>query len=260
MKAIDVGWRLLMTALAFALFSVGGLLLTVCVFPCLRCVPNRHGRRQRWARRIIQRAFAVFMGFMRRSGIMTLTMNGHERLWNAQGMLVLANHPTLIDVVAIIACMPNANCVVKAALWDSFFLGGVVRAAGYIRNDDSATLIADCATSLRQGDNLVIFPEGTRTVPGSGSSFQRGAAYIALAAQATVLPVLLTCQPSTLTKDKRWYQIPPRRFDFTLEVNPPVPLHKLIAEPAHTPLGARHLTESLQHYFSQRLALKECAV
>lgn len=257
MKGLSYGWRLLMTALAFSLFSEGALLLTLVVFPALRLVPNRNGRRQRLARAIIQRAFALFIGFMRLSGIMRLSMSGEGRLEQARGTLVLANHPTLIDVVAIIARMPNANCVVKAALWDSPFLGGVVRAAGYIRNDDSGSLIADCAASLRRGDNLLIFPEGTRTVPGRELKFQRGAAHIALAAQAPILPVTLSCSPSTLTKDKRWHQIPPRRFDFGLDAGRPLALAELLPAETQPSLASRRLSEALQDYFSQTLARKE---
>lgn len=257
MQQINYVWRLFMTALAFALFSTGGLLLTLLVFPFLYLLPSRDGGRQRMARGVIQRGFAFFIGFMCRSGIMTLSMSGEEKLAQAQGMLVLANHPTLIDVVAIIACMPNANCVVKAALWDSVFLGGVMRATGYIRNDDSGALVADCADALHQGNNLVIFPEGTRTVPGAGLKFQRGAAHIALAARVPILPVLLRCYPSTLTKDAPWYRIPARRFHFILEVGEPLLVDDLL--PADTPstLASRRLSESLHHYFSQALARKE---
>ncbi|WP_024304133.1 1-acyl-sn-glycerol-3-phosphate acyltransferase [Pseudogulbenkiania sp. MAI-1] len=257
MLRLNYLWRLAMTGLAFALFSEGGLLLTLLVFPFLKLVPAADGRRCRLARRVIQRAFAVFIGFMCRVGIMTLEVKDGERLRAAQGMLVLANHPTLIDVVAIIARMREANCVVKAALWDSPFLGGVVRTTGYIRNDDSETLIADCARSLQQGDNLVIFPEGTRTVPGAPLKFQRGAAHIALASGAPILPVVLSCTPSTLTKDKRWYQIPPQRFHFTLEVGEPLQVAALVPPDTPSSLASRRLSEALQHYFSQALARKE---
>jgi len=72
----------------------------------------------------------------------------------------------------LIAHIPNAVCVVKAKLWSNPFFGGVVRAAGYIRNDEPETLMRDCAACLAAGLPLIIFPEGTRTVPGERLHFR----------------------------------------------------------------------------------------
>lgn len=244
-----------MTALAFSSFSLGGLFLSMFVFPFLYLLPAKQGLRRRVARRAIQLTFKLFVKMMCVSGIMSLKAKGIEQLRNAQGMLVLANHPTLIDVVVIMSYMPFANCVVKSNLWDNFFLGGVVRAAGYIRNDgESETLIRDSSQSLGLGESLVIFPEGTRSIPGKPLKFLRGAAHIALASKARVLPIILTCTPPTLSKAERWYQIPSRRFHITLDVDEPLPLTNLVDPTLASSMASRRLTETLQHYFSQKLS------
>ncbi len=255
LSRLDYLWRLLMTALAFSMFGLGGLLLSLTVFPLLYLLPAGKGLRRRVARRVIQRSFALFVGMMCVTRIMTLEVRGAERLSEAGGCLVLANHPTLIDVVVMISLMPSANCVVKSALWDSFFMGGVIRAARYIRNDDSETLVRDCARSLQRGDSLVIFPEGTRSVAGRPNKFLRGAARIALSSGADIVPVILDCTPSTLSKQEKWYQIPSRRFHFRLEVLPALPLAELVREPVADSVASRRLTEALQTFFGQRLAL-----
>lgn len=256
---LNYGWRLLATGFSFASFSVGGLALTLLVFPLLFLLPTKNGARRRAARRVISQSFAFFIGMMRRLGIMTIQVSGVERLRELKGALVLANHPTLIDVVAILSYMPHADCVVKSALWNSPFLGGVVRAAGYISNDDSEGLMHDCAASLSGGDSLVIFPEGTRTVPGQPLKLQRGAAHIALLSRAPIVPVVLSCTPSTLSKDKRWYQIPDQPFHITLDMREPLALEDLIGEEAASPLAARRLTQALQQYFTLELQQHELA-
>lgn len=254
-------WRLLMTALAFSSFSIGGLCLSVFVFPFLYVLPTRHGLRRRVARRCIQLTFKLFVKMMCVSGIMSLDVHRAERLRNARGMLVLANHPTLIDVVVMISYMPFANCVVKSKLWDNFFLGGVVRAAGYIRNDDkSEALIEDSSKSLCLGESLIIFPEGTRSVAGKPFKFLRGAAHIALASEAQILPVILTCTPPTLSKAERWYQIPSRRFHITLDVEDPLLLNDLVDCSLASSVASRRLTETLQHYFSQKLSHRTSSI
>ena len=81
-----------------------------------------------------------------------------ERL-DRNGLLVLANHPTLVDVVLLVSRLPNADCVVKSRLANNPFTRGPVRATVYICNDNGAGLVDDCIASVRSGHNLLIFPE-----------------------------------------------------------------------------------------------------
>ena len=244
-------WRLAATGGCFAAFGCGGLLLSVLVFPLLWLLPGQ--TRSRQARWIIHKSFAAFIGLMEAVGIMRLEVIGGDRLRNCRHTLVLANHPTLIDVVALISLMPEASCVVKQALWKNPFLGGVVRAAGYISNADPENLIKDCADDLAAGYPLVIFPEGTRSQPGQPLRFLRGAAYIALKSGRPMLPVLIDCSPSTLSKREKWYHIPPRRFKLRIEVREPIDASRWIAADEAPSIAARKLTQALETYFTQEL-------
>ena len=49
---------------------------------------------------------------MHRLGIMRYKINGLEKL-NRPGQLILANHPTLIDIVFLLSRIPVASCIVK---------------------------------------------------------------------------------------------------------------------------------------------------
>ncbi len=254
---INYCWRLVATGACFAVFSLGGLGLRVLIFPVLGLVPS--GRRSERVQWVIHKSFAAFLWLMEFSGVMRMEVFGAEKLRNCQGALVLANHPTLIDVVALVSLLPAASCVVKQALWTNPFLGGVVRAAGYISNSDPDSLINDCASGLKLGRSLVIFPEGTRTQPGAPLHFQRGAAYIVLRREVTVVvPVLIDCNPSTLTKSEKWYQIPPRRFHLRIRVLDPVDAKRWV-EPGERPMiAARKLTRALELFFIQELSKWTC--
>ncbi|MBN9424188.1 MAG: 1-acyl-sn-glycerol-3-phosphate acyltransferase [Candidatus Accumulibacter sp. 66-26] len=245
-------WRLLATGGCFAVFGFGGLALTTVVFPVLFFIPGRtRALRARW---VIHKSFRFFMRLMETVGVMRFEVIGAERLHRCRNTLVLANHPTLIDVVALISLMPTASCVVKRALWQNPFLGGVVRAANYISNSEPESLIDDCAADLAAGNPLIIFPEGTRTRPGQPLRFLRGASYIALKSGKPILPVLIDCNPSTLTKRERWYQIPRRRFHLRVEVLEPINAARWIAADDPQAIAARKLTLSLEAHFTQELA------
>ena len=250
---LNYAWRVLATGWCFLSFSLGGLLLTLTAFPLIRlCWWNADTRRDK-TQAVIHHSFRFFIAQMCWLGVMSVELHGAERLRRLGGELVFANHPTLIDVVLMISLMPRADCVVKESLWRHRGFGGVIRAAGYIPNRNPEQLVQACQQLLGKARPLIIFPEGTRTEPGQALQFQRGAAHMVLASQAAVLPILLTCEPPSLTRGKRWYQIPPRRFHVTLRVLDPVPFAQWGIATESLPLASRQLTRTLQQFFTQQL-------
>lgn len=208
-------WRFVGTAISFAVFGLCSFVLSVTVLPLLRMLPAAHCRRL--SRVVLQQGMRAFVGVMHRIGVLTYDFKGAGRL-GRPGQLIVANHPTLIDVVFLIAFAPQANCVVKHAMFRNLLTRSVVAAAGYISNDLTADMIEGAAAALRQGQCLIMFPEGTRTGVGQPLTFHRGAANIAVRAAVSVTPVYIRCEPITLTKAEPWYRIPPRRPHFTLAV------------------------------------------
>ena len=247
---LDHAWRVVATGLSFAAFGLGGLLLGGIVLPALMLIPDR-ARRRRRARRLVQQAFALHVALMRLLGVLTYTIHGRERL-RRDHLLILANHPTLIDVVFLISLLPNADCVVKRAVARNPFMRGPVRAAGYVSNDDGAGLVDDCIAAVKAGGSLVIFPEGTRTVPGQPPRLQRGAANIAVRGRLDITPVRITCWPPTLSKGQKWYRVPPRRFNILIEVGEDIPIGPFVASGDATKgdaIAARRVTDHLTRYF-----------
>lgn len=248
---INRAWRVLGTGLSFAAFGIGGLVLGGLLSLSLLLIRDPV-RRRVLARRLVQAGFATHVGLMHRLGLMTYDIRGGERL-QRNGLLILANHPTLIDVVLLIAQLPDADCVVKQAVARNPFMRGPVRAAGYVSNDDGAGLVDDCIAAVRAGGNLVIFPEGTRTVPGQPPKLRRGAANIAVRGRLDITPVRITCTPPTLTKGQKWYRVPSRRFHVQLEVGEDLPIAPFLNETGDAPRGdalaARRVTDHLAHYF-----------
>ncbi|MDN3640808.1 lysophospholipid acyltransferase family protein [Simiduia curdlanivorans] len=244
-------WRLFATGFSFTLFGLGGLLLPFYAVPWLLITP-KGVKRERKARWLVHINFRFFMNMMRALGILHYYVEDIDRL-RQPGQLILANHPSLIDVVLLISLLPQADCVVKSALMKNPSMRGVIRLAGYIANDDPEQVIAEAKASLARGNHLIIFPEGTRTVPGRAISFQRGAANVALRLEQAIRPVLITVEPATLTKQVAWYEIPlSGPFEMVLRVLPERSLPSTEGQPVS--LAARQLTKQLEHFFTEELA------
>lgn len=250
LKILNYYWRLLATGFSFFMFGVGGLLLRGLVFPILSLIPENKYKKIQRAQRSVHYSFYLFIGLMHRLGVMTYDIKGLEKL-NRPGQLILANHPTLIDIVFLISRIPVANCIVKEKLWHNPFTQGAVTHAGYISNADSEIMIEECVTYLKSGGILIIFPEGTRTKVNTDYNFQRGAARIALQANTVVTPVILHCDPSTLTKQDKWYQIPNNRFHLSMVVGNDMVLDEFLEIKPKT-VAVRRFNRYLQTYFSQQ--------
>jgi 1-acyl-sn-glycerol-3-phosphate acyltransferase len=248
-------WRLLATAMSFALFGLGGLCLRVLVFPLLACLPDTAQRHRQRARNTISRLFWAFIRFMARVGVLTYEVQGAERL-GRPGQMIIANHPSLIDVVYLIGLVRGANCVVKQSLWENPFTRGPVRSTGYVSNDGSADMLDKAAALLKAGETLIIFPEGTRTQPGQPPAFHRGAAAIALRGATVITPVTIRVSPTTLTKAEPWYRIPSRRVHFHLHVGADID-PSAFAALGPPPVASRRLNDYLHHYYTKELASDE---
>jgi 1-acyl-sn-glycerol-3-phosphate acyltransferase len=242
-------YRIPVTGLCFATFGLGGLLLGLTAFPLLQLLVRDADRRVRWSRELIRQCFRLFIEMMRFGGVVDTHIEGAERL-QRRGLLILASHPTLVDVVALISVTPYADCVVKAALVRNPFTRFPVRACNFILNHGGADLLGDCQASLHAGGNLVIFPEGTRSKPGQPLQLQRGAAQLALRAGVAITPVRIRCEPLGLTKGRPWWKTHDRPMRLTLQVGEDLPVQPFLdAAHGEFPLAARRLTGYLRDYF-----------
>lgn len=243
-------WRIVATAIAFTCFGIGGAMLGLVVFPVLHLSTRDPGRRGRRARALIGALFRLFVRWMRFLGLLTYELHGLERL-QRRGLLVLANHPTLIDVVFLIGFVPDALCVVKSTLANHPSTRGPVLATGYICNNSGADLLQTCVDKLKAGGNLIIFPEGTRTRPGQALKMHRGAAQIALRGGLAITPVHIRCEPLGLFKGQPWWRVAERPLHFSIEVAEDFPSAPFLeAAGGEAALAARRLTEHLISYFS----------
>ena len=247
-SVLNRAWRVAATGFSFALFGVGGLLLGLVVAPLMLAVVRHRRRRAALMRGVIHHLFRAFVAMMCLLGLCSVEVRGRERL-RRHGLLILASHPSLIDVVFLMALVRDADCIVKAALLRNPFTTGPVRAAGFVCNDSGPGLIDDWVASVRAGNNLIVFPEGTRTPAGSPlGRLQRGAAHLAVRGGLAITPVRITCSQPMLAKTDKWWRVPPSPGHFTIDVGEDIPIDSHLAEDGAQALAARRLTDELARH------------
>jgi len=112
-------------------------------------------------------------------------------------------------------------------------------------------VLRDCAQALERGETLIVFPEATRSIPGQPLRLQRGAASIALAADAWLKVVHLTCEPALLIRGVPWYRVPERRPCLAARVGASVRARDFLGAGESRSVAARHLTQALQRELSK---------
>lgn len=177
---------------AIAFFGLGALLLGLIVLPILRLFVHPRERFKKSARRFISLTFRFFWAFLAFLHLARLTISAKEKetLKNLSSKIIVANHPSLLDVVAIISLVPNTDCIVNGALSRGIF--AIIIKELYIVNTLGwEEMLSLSKTSLQNGANLIIFPEGTRTPRHGRNPYKRGAARIALSTNHSIVPIYI---------------------------------------------------------------------
>lgn len=245
-------WRLLATGISFALFGLGGTLIAVPLFLLIYLAPLRKHKKKLYAQQAVSVTFRIYIGFICLCGLVTYELNGRESLRD-KGLLIIANHPSLLDVVFLISFLNHTNCIVKGGLWRNPFTRIPIVSAGYIKND-AKQLVDECVQCLNRGESLIVFPEGTRSGDEASLTFLRGTANIALMAKHDITPVVIQCTPSALRKGDKWYSIATTPPHFSFDVCQGINIAPFLDPNAMQSKKSRELTRYLENYFGQKLA------
>ena len=247
---INYVWRIFATGFCFGCFGLGGIVMGYLIFPLVRLTTLSSVVRIRRTQYLIHLSFRFFCGMMQFLGVGRFTFIGFEKLKKDQGLIIISNHPTLIDYVVIVSRLKQCNIIVKDALWHNPYVKQVIRSAGYIPNRHSSELLALVKDSLATGNNLLVFPEGTRTVPGTEIALKRGAAQLALRLQAPVRAIKITFTESGLAKGDKWYKVPSQKMDCKVEVGTLIEPMDYLDDSDFPSLAARKLTRHFEDVLS----------
>ena len=181
-------------AVASAIYwGVGGALFLILGAVLGPILPERTARRVGGA--AVQWAFAGFVKLLDLFAIAKCEYVGLEKLAAAKEPYILApNHPAIWDAVFVLAKVNGLTCVLKAALLRNPLVMGGARLARFIPNDPPGEMIKQCVNALKNGYNLLLFPEGTRTRKAEGlvNEFRGGVGIIARNVGSPVYPVYVT--------------------------------------------------------------------
>lgn len=145
------------------LIGLGAICLSwsAIALACFPLLPRRSGTA--WGRFGIMMGFRLYAWTLSATGAYRLDLRAIDGLRGGPPMLLVPNHPSLIDALLILTRHPNLACVMKKELMRNIFLGAGSRLARYIPSGQPRQMIKDCIEELGRGGVVLLFPEGTRT-------------------------------------------------------------------------------------------------
>lgn len=244
-------WRIVAAGISYTLFAIGALLPGLYIF-FLALIPMKRATKQRRVRNVIQTLCRIYVDLMQALGLMSYHISG-TRPGHISGHLVISNHTMLIDALFVLAYVENLCCVVKASLCHNPFTCVPIKLAGYISNSDPE-LVEHAASKLSQGENILIFPEGTRNQYDLQLDFKRGASNIAVLSDAPILPIVLCCIPRALGKGQKWYELPSVKSKIIFEFHDTLDIANCIDVSEPRPKQYRKLTRWLKEYYRNAIS------
>lgn len=217
--------RIALAGFAFIGFGFGAGLLSWIALPLASCDPNE-ARRRRRCQRMIRTTFVWFHDYMRLVGLVEYDprrLVHPPRLGGAR--LIVTNHPTLVDVSALVAAFGELCFVAKSSLFRNPLIGPLLRLGGHIEAGGSfgnAATLEQVVTRLREGHDVLMFPEGTRSPWNGLNRFRSGAFSAAVEANVPVVPVAIEAAPPGLKRGQAWHEIPTQPIVLKVEVLEPI--------------------------------------
>ncbi|MGA1824329.1 MAG: lysophospholipid acyltransferase family protein [bacterium] len=129
------------------------------------------------------------------------TTHNADQLTHTSSCLIIANHTSHLDALAILSAFPllRVNSVHSIAAKDYFFSNALFRMIAFFiantipldrhKRDQESFLY--CTKRLAEGSNVLIFPEGTRSLDGQMHTFKTGIGVLVLQSRCTVVPAYI---------------------------------------------------------------------
>ncbi len=143
------------------------------------------------ARRIAGITYRVHYPLLEENGIPTKT-NANTRLDGKA--IIAAKHMSILEVAMLFMTIPNSFFILKRELlwipvygWAFWRVGfiGINRTRG---RTNMRKLVTRVANKIMNGYNLVIYPEGTRVMPGQHPALKRGLMFLAHELKLPIMP------------------------------------------------------------------------
>jgi len=158
-----------------------------------------------------------------------LTVSGLEKLPKTGTYILSSNHQSYLDPVVLASILPRevfSNCfaVGTSEIFGTGFMRKLAKAVRVVVVDPDANLIPAMragAFGLSHGRNLILYPEGERSIDGTPRTFKKGAAILSVHMQVPIVPIAIDGFHDAWPRGKSFQKFAPLKVTIGDPIYPP---------------------------------------
>ena len=143
--------------------------------------------------------------------LFNMEVRGKENVPKSGGVILAANHLSFLDPPAIAIASPRrVYFLARKELFKGKMFGWLIRELNAMPISNKKLRVGVIKKSLeilKEGEALLLFPEGTRSPAGTISGGKRGVGLIAYKAKVPVVPVLIKGSDKALAIGAKWISL-----------------------------------------------------
>lgn len=159
----------------------------------------------------------VLLNLIKGTKLIKLQIKNFDEIKSIKNKVIVATHPSFIDIVILIGLIPRTTCFVKSALSKNFLLSNIINSIFIPDDVDIEELKNKSKNMLDLGFNVVIFPSGIRHRKNEYPKLKKGASLIALNAHKNISPIKLYSDGEFMFIHKPIYDVDKSTVIFHLE-------------------------------------------
>lgn len=190
--------RALIVLLEMFIFAIGGLFIGIIIIP-ISTLFLKDLEHRKFCANVVHKSWKFFSKLLCKLGSIKIIANGNYK--DIKGSVIVANHPSLLDIVLLIGLIPNCLCLAKKELLKNPIMHNIVKYLYIINDVDLEEFQNETKKALENGFNIIIFPTGTRTLPDEELKIHKGSAQIAINANVDIIPITIKADYPILIKN-----------------------------------------------------------
>lgn len=216
-------FKIFLIIIEMIIFAIGALIVGGIIFPICSLLLKKEKRRKIFAN-IIHKTWAFFIWIMESTKIVHVEISGDIK--NIKNSIIVASHPSLIDIVFLIGLIPNSLCLAKKELLKNPLMRNIVKNLYIINDIDPEVFKKSAKEVLEQGYNIIIFPTGTRTLADEQIKIHKGAALIAIDNNKDIIPIKIQTDFPFLAKHKSPLNTPNKPVNYFFKLMPAIKINE----------------------------------
>jgi len=216
-KAVEI-LRAITLTLAFSVFGFGAIIISYILFPFITFFYKNEKEKLLKYSKIIHISWQFFCKYMRLTGVMDYDNEDFEKLKSIKNSIIIATHPSYIDVVIMLGAIPETTCFVAKRITQNFFMKNIVKTMFLISDDDVDKIVASSKKMLDCDFNILIFPSGKRHKIEEIPHLKKGAAHLAYKLKKDLIPVKIMPDFDFLQRNTSIYELGKKIPHYKIEI------------------------------------------